>query len=126
MTTNPKAPTELPSGTNRDEVRQRLIDRLQAMNGKSQSALQLSRFLGIGAPAIRTMCIELCKEGALRVGRTEFDTEGYYFPTEDQKNLERRLRDAATVKPLKPRTAHREAVERAMASRRQYASHGGD
>lgn len=102
----------------RDTVREMLVKKLREAKGKSYSARQLGNMFGVGTPAMQTMCLELRDEGTLRAGRTECDAEGWYLPTDAQKNLERAMKEKAeSFRQLKKRTAHAEAVERARADR---------
>lgn len=109
----------------RDTVRAQVVKKLQEANGKSFSPRQMSLVFKVGAASIKTMCGELCKEGTLRVGRNECDAEGYYFPTEKQRNLEWEMAERVSrQRELRPRKEHWAAVERALAARQEHKSIG--
>lgn len=118
--TKPKYKTTPP-----DDLRQALIAALKERQGESVTAHTMSKLVGTGDSAVRHVLEELVSSGLLRQVKISRYSYGYYMPTERQLQGEASTREmASSFRPLRPRTAHQEAVDRAREVREQYRSVG--
>jgi hypothetical protein len=87
--------------------------------GTSASPNLLRVKLKVSEAVVRQESAALVESGAIRQTRHGRGVSGYYVPSESEIAAESKLRTVAQANPLKPRTAHLEAVMKARAAREQ-------